>query len=62
MSPRAYLGSNIIRVMLQILGDPYWRNADVNVLGVAAAEAVARSIVGAVEMAPTLGGVPGLKL
>jgi L-aminopeptidase/D-esterase-like protein len=38
------------------------RQADVNVLGVAAAEAVARSIVRAVELAPTLGGVPGLKL
>jgi len=37
------------------------KQADVNVLGVAAAEAVARSIVRAVEMAPTLGGLPGLK-
>lgn len=37
------------------------KQADINALGVAAAEAVARSIVRAVEMAPTLGGVPGLK-
>ncbi len=37
------------------------RQADINVLGVAAAEAVARSIVRAVEMAPSLGGLPGLK-
>jgi L-aminopeptidase/D-esterase-like protein len=37
------------------------KQADVNVLGVAAAEAVARSIMRAVELAPTLGGVPGLK-
>lgn len=35
-------------------------NADLNTLGVAAAEAVAKSIVLAVESAPTLGGVPGL--
>jgi L-aminopeptidase/D-esterase-like protein len=39
------------------LGD---RNADINVLGVAAAEAVAQSIVRAVKFAKTLGGVPGL--
>jgi L-aminopeptidase/D-esterase-like protein len=38
------------------------KQADVNVLGVAAAEAVARSIVRAVESAPSLGGLPGLKL
>jgi L-aminopeptidase/D-esterase-like protein len=37
------------------------KQADINVLGVAAAEAVARSIVRAVELAPSLGGVPGLK-
>jgi L-aminopeptidase/D-esterase-like protein len=37
------------------------KQADVNVLGVAAAEAVARSIVHAVEVAPSLGGVPGLR-
>lgn len=37
------------------------KQADVNMLGVAAAEAVARSILRAVELAPTLGGVPGLK-
>lgn len=40
------------------LGD---KQADINALGVAAAEAVARSIIRAVELAPTLGGVPGLK-
>jgi len=34
--------------------------ADVNALGVAAAEAVAQAIVRAVRLAPTLGGVPGL--
>jgi len=34
--------------------------APINSLGVAAAEAVAQSIVRAVQMAPTLGGVPGL--
>jgi L-aminopeptidase/D-esterase-like protein len=39
------------------LGD---RQADINVLGVAAAEAVAESIVRAVKFAKTLGGVPGL--
>jgi len=39
------------------LGD---RQADINVLGVAAAEAVAESIVRAVKLAKTLGGVPGL--
>jgi L-aminopeptidase/D-esterase-like protein len=37
------------------------KQADVNTLGVAAAEAVTRSIIRAVELAPTLGGVPGLK-
>src|SRR5581483_3929822 len=45
-------------VMALSIGD---KQADVNVLGVAAAEAVARSILRAVEFAPTLGGVPGLK-
>ena len=35
--------------------------APVDVLGVAAAEAVAESILRAVRLAPTLGGVPGLK-
>ncbi len=39
------------------LGD---RQADLNALGVAAAEAVAESILRAVRLAPTLGGVPGL--
>src|SRR5438552_7583199 len=34
--------------------------ADVDVLGVAAAEALAQAIVRAVKLAPTLGGVPGL--
>ena len=34
--------------------------ADVNVLGVAAAEAVAQAVVRAVESAPSMGGVPGL--
>jgi L-aminopeptidase/D-esterase-like protein len=34
--------------------------ADVNTLGVAAAEAVAQAVVRAVEKAPTMGGVPGL--
>lgn len=34
--------------------------ADLNALGVAAAEAVSRAIVHAVRSAPTLGGVPGL--
>ncbi len=37
------------------------RHANMNSLGVAAAEAVAQAIVRAVRMAPTLGGVPGLK-
>ena len=37
------------------------KQADMGALGVAAAEAVSRSIVRAVELAPTLGGVPGLK-
>jgi len=36
------------------------READINVLGVAAAEALARAIVRAVKFAKTLGGVPGL--
>jgi L-aminopeptidase/D-esterase-like protein len=36
--------------------------ADINALGVAAAEAVAQSVLRAVQLAPTLGGVPGLKL
>ena len=36
------------------------READLNALGVAAAEAVAQSILRAVRLAPTLGGVPGL--
>jgi L-aminopeptidase/D-esterase-like protein len=35
--------------------------APVDSLGVAAAEAVAQSILRAVRLAPTLGGVPGLK-
>jgi L-aminopeptidase/D-esterase-like protein len=35
--------------------------APVNSLGVAAAEAVSQSILRAVQLAPTLGGVPGLK-
>ena len=39
------------------LGD---RQADLNVLGVAAAEALAEAILRAVKMAATLGGVPGL--
>ncbi|HUB80956.1 MAG TPA: P1 family peptidase [Bryobacteraceae bacterium] len=39
------------------LGD---RQADINVLGVAAAEAVAQSIVRAVQLSKSLGGVPGL--
>ena len=34
--------------------------ADINNLGVAAAEAVAQSILRAVRLAKTLGGVPGL--
>ena len=34
--------------------------AGVDVLGVAAAEALAQAIVRAVKLAPTLGGVPGL--
>jgi L-aminopeptidase/D-esterase-like protein len=34
--------------------------ADVNVLGVAAAEAVAQAVVRAVKNAPSMGGVPGL--
>jgi L-aminopeptidase/D-esterase-like protein len=36
-------------------------SAPVDSLGVAAAEAVAESILRAVRLAPTLGGVPGLK-
>lgn len=39
------------------LGD---RRADINALGVAAAEAVAQAILRAVKLAKTLGGVPGL--
>jgi L-aminopeptidase/D-esterase-like protein len=39
------------------LGD---RQADINTLGVAAAEAVAEAIMRAVKLARTLGGVPGL--
>lgn len=34
--------------------------ADVNVLGIAAAEAVAQAVVRAVRLAPTMAGVPGL--
>jgi L-aminopeptidase/D-esterase-like protein len=45
-------------VMALSTGD---RQADINLLGIAAAEAVARCIVRAVESAPTLGGIPGLK-
>ncbi len=37
------------------------KSADLNVLGVAAAEAVSQSILRAVRLAPTLGGLPGLK-
>jgi L-aminopeptidase/D-esterase-like protein len=36
------------------------RQADVNMLGVAAADAVAQSVLRAVRLAKTLGGVPGL--
>ena len=36
------------------------RRADLSALGVAAAEAVSASILRAVRLAPTLGGVPGL--
>jgi L-aminopeptidase/D-esterase-like protein len=39
------------------LGD---KTADINVLGVAAAEAVLQAILRAVKLAKTLGGVPGL--
>jgi L-aminopeptidase/D-esterase-like protein len=39
------------------LGD---RSADVDVLGVAAAEAVAQAVVRAVRLARTTAGVPGL--
>jgi L-aminopeptidase/D-esterase-like protein len=39
------------------LGD---QKADINVLGIAAAEAVAEAIVRAVKLAKTLGGIPGL--
>ncbi len=38
------------------------QQADINNLGVAAAEAVAQSILRAVRMATSLGGVPGLRL
>jgi L-aminopeptidase/D-esterase-like protein len=34
--------------------------ADINTLGVAAAEAVAQAILRAVKFAKTLGGIPGL--
>jgi L-aminopeptidase/D-esterase-like protein len=44
-------------VIALALGD---HAADVNALGVAAAEAVAQSVVRAVRKAPSLGGVPGL--
>ena len=37
-------------------------DAEINALGVAAAEAVSQSILRAVRLAPTLGGVPGLKV
>ena len=37
------------------------RTADLNALGVAAAEAVSQAILRAVRLAPSLGGVPGLK-
>ena len=37
------------------------KQADVTTLGVAAAEAVAQSIVRAVKLAPTMGGLMGLK-
>ena len=36
------------------------RRADINTLGTAAAEAVAQSILRAVRLAKSLGGVPGL--
>jgi L-aminopeptidase/D-esterase-like protein len=36
------------------------QQADLNALGVAAAEAVAQAIVRAVRMAPSMGGLPGL--
>ena len=39
---------------------PAEKSADINALGVAAAEAVAQAILRAVRLAPTLGGVPGL--
>jgi len=35
--------------------------ADITALGVAAAEAVSQAILRAVMLAPSLGGVPGLK-
>ena len=34
--------------------------ADIDALGVAAAEAIAQAVLRAVKLAPTLGGVPGL--
>jgi L-aminopeptidase/D-esterase-like protein len=37
------------------------KDADINALGVAAAEAVSQSILRAVKLAPSLGGLPGLK-
>ena len=36
------------------------QTADIDVLGVAAAEAMAQAIVRAVRLAPTMAGVPGL--
>jgi len=39
------------------LGD---RRADINVLGIAAAEAVVQAILRAVKLAKTMGGIPGL--
>jgi L-aminopeptidase/D-esterase-like protein len=36
------------------------RAGDINVLGSAAAEAIAQAILRAVKLAKTLGGVPGL--
>jgi L-aminopeptidase/D-esterase-like protein len=45
-------------VIAHSIGD---EQADVNALGVAAAEVVAESILRAVRLAPSLGGLPGLK-
>jgi L-aminopeptidase/D-esterase-like protein len=36
-------------------------HADVDAIGIAAAEAVAEAIVRSVRLAPSLGGIPGLK-